>query len=82
MKSPYELAKDILLSDNYKNTTEAGPSRFTSIDLYGAFASENDAADGSCCNFHLANKSGTHEEHMRNNGLYHKLVELQTAAAD
>ena len=27
-------------------------------------------------------ESGTHEELMRKNGLYHKLVELQTAAAD
>lgn len=59
MKSPYELAKNILLSDNYKNTSEAGHGRFTSIDLYGAFASENDAADGSCSSFHLENESGT-----------------------
>lgn len=27
-------------------------------------------------------ESGTHEELMQKNGLYHKLVELQTAAAD
>ncbi len=59
MESPYELAKNILLSDTDKNAAEAVPGRFTSIDLYGAFASENDAADGSCSSFHLENESGT-----------------------
>ncbi len=59
MESPYELAKNILLSDNDKNAAEAAPGRFTSIDLYGAFAGENDAADGSYSCFHLENESGT-----------------------
>ena len=55
MGSPYELAKNILLSET--NTISSG--RFTSLDLYGASAQENDSADrGDSC-FHLENESGT-----------------------
>ena len=57
MDDPYKLAKNILLSG------EGGPiaapgGGFTSIELYGASASENAAADGGV-RFHLENESGT-----------------------
>lgn len=57
MDDPYKLAKNILLSG------EGGPiaapgGGFTSIELYGASASENAAADGGG-RFHLENESGT-----------------------
>ena len=55
LESPYELAKNILLSG--ENTPISG--RFTSIDLYGASARENSPSDeGDSC-FHLENESGT-----------------------
>lgn len=57
MEDPYKLAKNILLSG------EGGPiaapgGGFTSIELYGASACENAAADGGV-RFHLENESGT-----------------------
>lgn len=57
MDDPYKLAKNILLSG------EGGPiaapgGGFTSIELYGASACENAAADGGV-RFHLENESGT-----------------------
>ena len=57
MDDPYKLAKNILLSG------EGGPiaapgGGFTSIELYGASASESAAADGGV-RFHLENESGT-----------------------
>lgn len=57
MDDPYKLAKNILLSG------EGGPiaapgGGFTSIELYGASACENAAADGGG-RFHLENESGT-----------------------
>ena len=55
MESPYELAKNILLSGE----DAAVSGRFTSIDLYGASARENGLTDhGDRC-FHLENESGT-----------------------
>lgn len=57
MESPYKLAKNVLLSGESGAAPEAA-GRFASIDLYGAPACENDAADGSS-SFHLENESGT-----------------------
>ena len=57
MDSPYELAKNVLLSGEDGSLPDAG-GRFTSIALYGASARESGAADGSC-RFHLENESGT-----------------------
>ena len=55
MESPYELAKNILLSQ--ADTTI--PGRFTSIDLYGASVRENGLTDSGDACFHLENESGT-----------------------
>lgn len=57
MESPYKLAKNVLLSGESGAAPETA-GRFASIDLYGAPACENDAADGSS-SFHLENGSGT-----------------------
>lgn len=57
MESPYKLAKNVLLSGESGAAPETA-GRFASIDLYGAPACENDAADGSS-SFHLENESGT-----------------------
>ena len=46
MESPYELARNILLSDENTPLPESLPGRFKSIDLYGDFAHEKDTADG------------------------------------
>ena len=57
MKNPYELAESVLRAG--EDTTAAGG--FTSIDLYGASASEREygpAERGDSC-FHLENESGT-----------------------
>lgn len=59
MESPYELARNILLSGENNAPAESETGRFTSIDLYGASARENDAADGGDSCFHLENESGT-----------------------
>ena len=59
MESPYELARNILLSGENNAPAENETGRFTSIDLYGASARENDAADGGDSCFHLENESGT-----------------------
>ena len=54
MENPYELAKSILLAKD--NTALSG--KFTSIDLYGIAAQENDSTEADGC-FHLENESGT-----------------------
>ena len=55
MDSPYEMAKNILLSE----TNIAKSGSFTSLDLYGASTPENDSADCGDNRFHLENESGT-----------------------
>lgn len=55
MGNPYELARNILLSETA--TPEDG--RFTSVDLYGVSAQENRLTDNGDNCFHLENESGT-----------------------
>lgn len=55
MGNPYELAKNILLSET--DTPETG--RFTSMDLYGVSAQENRPTENGDNHFHLENESGT-----------------------
>ena len=55
MENPYELAKNVLLTED--NTTVSG--KFTSVDLYGASARENGLTDSGDSCFHLENESGT-----------------------
>ena len=57
MDDPYKLAKNILLSGEDGPIAAPGGG-FTSIELYGAAACENAAADGGV-RFHLENESGT-----------------------
>lgn len=54
MENPYELVKNVLLSQ--AGTTI--PDRFTSVDLYGASARENGLTDSGDSCFHLENESG------------------------
>ena len=55
MGNPYELAKNILLSETDAPVT----GRFTSMDLYGVSAQENRLRDNGDNRFHLENESGT-----------------------
>lgn len=60
MNNPYELAKNILQSEE----TEEQPARtglFTSINLYGASVHEKGADGGNCRSFRLENESGAGE---------------------
>ena len=55
MGNPYELAKNILLTE----TDAPVAGRFTSMDLYGVSAGENRLTDNGDDRFHLENDSGT-----------------------
>lgn len=55
MGHPYELAKNILLSETDAPVT----GRFTSMDLYGVSAQKNRLTDNGDNCFHLENESGT-----------------------
>ncbi|MBU5478483.1 AraC family transcriptional regulator [Eubacterium sp. MSJ-13] len=59
MKSPYELAKNILLASDDNIKTKAAADKFTSIDLYGASTRENDRHDEGDSSFYLENESGS-----------------------
>ena len=59
MKSPYELAKNVLLASDDNITAESVKDRFTSINLYGDSTRENNARGGGDNSFHLENESGT-----------------------
>lgn len=55
MANPYELAKNILLSEENTGISDS----FTSIDLYGVSAHESLSAGSGDNRFHLENESGT-----------------------
>ena len=55
MGNPYELAKNILLTE----TDAPVAGRFTSMGLYGVSAGENRLTDNGDDRFHLENDSGT-----------------------
>ena len=54
------------------------PDEFEGTKLYGSLEEDNIVvlSDG------IVAENGTHEELMKENGLYHRLVDLQTASAN
>ena len=63
MKNPYELARNILLTESDRMKDGAAAVAFSSIDLYGTAArqsadGETNGTDDICRCFHLENESG------------------------